>query len=145
MAGLNMFEEFVRSRGRSLREIGSADVALTKEDALEALKLIKQEPVIVLGVNIVNYDEDDWPTYDLFGVLSIGRNCNETLEDLSRRSKAVGKYYIMEMGVSNNERPPGFVLTVCNFEQFNELQTFKDRADRALAEEVDRWKAQPPP
>lgn len=44
--------DFVRSRGRSLRELGMREVAFAREDALQLLDLIKSRTLVVLGGDV---------------------------------------------------------------------------------------------
>ena len=135
MSALDSFHKFLRRNGRALEEIGSADVAVTRQHALDALNLIEGRPVIVLGVQRVVYDDDNSPAYDPYGIHSLNDDEFETLEQLSKRSKDAAKHFILEMCPLDSDAIR-YVLNVCDFSRFNELGEIKKRADQELADWV---------
>lgn len=61
------YEEFAKSRGLSLSEMGSSGVAFGKAAALEALELLKQSNAVVLGGDVIavkgetpQFNYDSW-------------------------------------------------------------------------------------
>ena len=70
MRSISIYLNFLREKGRILSEInpGSDEIALTVEDALQALELIKDSKEIILGGDILSEDNNELIyAYQLWG------------------------------------------------------------------------------
>lgn len=100
MRSISTYLNFLREKGRELSEInpGSDEIALTVEDALQALELIKDSEEIILGGDILSEDNNELIyAYQLWGeeyhVLNwcCDKTNNESKEDYLKRSYDIAK------------------------------------------------------
>jgi hypothetical protein len=87
-----LYRQIEKERGRSLREIGAAGVAFTREDTLKALDCLKGSQVAVLGGDVLEtvdgrlrYTHDSWYA---------NRRPEEDLTDYLKKSIVEAERYI---------------------------------------------------
>jgi len=100
MRSISTYLNFLTEKGRVLSEInpGSDEIALTIEDALQALELIRNSEEIILGGDILSEDNNELIyAYQLWGeqyhVLNwcCDRTSNESKEAYLKRSYDIAK------------------------------------------------------
>lgn len=105
MEPISIYLDFLRLKGYSLSEInpGSDELALSSKDALEAINLIKDANLQILGGDILTNDNEKLQyAYHLWGEeyhclnWSCNESENESLEDYKRKSYEVARYAIKQ-------------------------------------------------
>lgn len=100
MKNISIYRDFLKEKGKPLSEInpGSDEIALTIEDALQALELIRDSEEIILGGDILSEVNNELIyAYQLWGeeyhVLNwcCDRTSNESKEAYLKRSYDIAK------------------------------------------------------
>ncbi len=113
MKELLEYSEFIRSRGRPLAEInpGSDEMALSAQDALQAIELLKSKQMPVLGGDILSIDHRGKLiyAYQLWGMEyhSLNWYCdkseNENYSEYCKRSYKIAQESIQQsLNVAKN-------------------------------------------
>lgn len=117
MKSISIYRDFLKEKGKPLSEInpGSDEIALTVEDALQALELIKDSEEIILGGDILSEDNNELIyAYQLWGeeyhVLNwcCDRTSNESKEAYLKRC-----YDIAKESITNANKIAGKLKSKC--------------------------------
>jgi hypothetical protein len=87
-----LYRQIEKERGRSLREIGAAGVAFTREDTLKALDCLKGSQVAVLGGDVLETVDGSSDTRMIAGTQT--ERPEEDLTDYLKRSIVEAERYI---------------------------------------------------
>lgn len=109
MKSISAYLDFLKKKGKSLSEInpGSDEIALTVNDALQALELLKDSQTAILGADILSEDENGKLAYSIhvwgyeYNYLNwyCDKNDNESREEYLQRS-----YKLAKEGIANANR-----------------------------------------
>lgn len=103
MKSISNYLDFLKEKGKPLSGIspGSNEMALTVEDALQALDLIKDNKLIILGGDILSEENNELIyAYQLWGQEYHDLNWYLTTEDYERRDY-FKSYGIAREGIAN--------------------------------------------
>jgi hypothetical protein len=103
MTQISDFLNFIKAKGRPLSEInpGSDEMALTVEDALQALELIKDSKLIILGGDILSEENNELIyAYQLWGQEYHVLNWYLTTEDYEKKDY-FKSYVLAREGIAN--------------------------------------------
>jgi hypothetical protein len=105
MKSVSIYLDFLKEKGKPLSEInpGSDEIALTVEDALKALELIKNSEEIILGGDILSEENNELIyAYQLWGEEYIYLNwCCDRANDESKEAYLKRSYDIAEESIIN--------------------------------------------
>jgi hypothetical protein len=106
MKNISTYLDFLKEKGKPLSEInpGSSEIALTVDDALQALELLRDSQMAILGADILSEDENSKLTYAIhlwgydYHYLNwyCDKNDNESRSDYLQRS-----YVLAKEGITN--------------------------------------------
>jgi hypothetical protein len=92
MSPIEEYRKFLAEKGRSLEDLGLAETALLREDALAAISLIRQASVPILGGDV--YMQDGTDLFPAHANWSCDPTRNEKPDEYLARSWSVAESYI---------------------------------------------------